>query len=213
MQTTLIRNHSLTVEVTKKSPNMASTEHSVRPASHDDISAINIIHKHYVQNTVITFSTEPNSDEATLSNYQEVKSEGLPYVVATDEEGVVVGFAYCHAFRGTKPGYRHSLELTLFVHPDRRRKGIGGLLLTRIIDVLKRPESWIDHVENDRLTQHKPRQLLAIMAIDIEGPGEGWKLRDWYLQYGFVQRGHLKEVGWKKERWVDTLYLQLSLGD
>ena len=51
------------------------------------------------------------------------------------------------------------------------------------------------------------------MAIDVDMPGEGWKLRDWYVNMGFVERGHLKEVGWKKERWIDTVYLQRTLKD
>lgn len=191
---------------------MASTPCTVRPAVPEDIPAINAIHRHYVLNTVITFVIEPNSDEATLANYQKVKEEGLPYLVAVDQDqSTILGYTYVSSFRGVKPGYRHSLELSLFCHPDHVRKGIGHHLLTRLVDVVKDPESWKDYFEGTRLYEAKPKQLMAVMAIDIDMPGEGLKLRDWYVQRGFEQRAHLKEVGWKKNRWIDTVYLQLAL--
>lgn len=193
---------------------MSTATAFVRPATPDDIPAINAIHKHYVVNTVITFVTEPNSDEATLANFDKVKAEGLPYLVALDyDRSTIVGYTYVSSFRGVKPGYRHTLELSLFVHPDHVRKSIGRQLLQQLIDILKYPEAWQDYFEGNRLHDYKPRQLMAVMAVDIDMPGQGWKLRDWYVQRGFEQRAHLKEVGWKKERWVDTVYLQLGLRD
>ena len=79
---------------------------TIRPATPEDVSAINAIHKHYVENTVITFITEPNSDETTLANYQKIKDEGLPYIVAIDNSTQsVVGYTYVSSFRGVKPGY------------------------------------------------------------------------------------------------------------
>ena len=193
---------------------MSSTGITVRPGKPEDIPRVNAIHKHYVENTVITFVTEPNSDQAALDNYNKVKKEGLPYIVAEDNETqAILGYAYVSAFRGVKPGYRHSLELSLFCHPDHVRRGIGKQLLLRLIEILERPEDFRDWVEGTRLIDFKPRQLLAVMAIDIEGPGEGLKLRDWYVKLGFVERGHLKDIGWKKGRWIDTMYLQLALKD
>ena len=193
---------------------MSSTGITVRPGKPEDISPVNTIHKHYVENTVITFVTEPNSDQAALDNYNKVKKEGLPYIVAEDNETqAILGYAYVSAFRGVNPGYRHSLELSLFCQPDHVRRGIAKQLLLRLIEILEHPEDFRDWVEGTRLIDFKPRQLLAVMAIDIEGPGEGLKLRDWYVKLGFVERGHLKDIGWKKERWIDTMYLQLALKD
>ena len=192
---------------------MLSNEVTVRPASPDDISSINAIHRHYVENTVITFSTEPNSDEAALDNYKNlVTQQGLPYIVAEDNASkAIFGYSYVSPFRGVKPGYRHTLELSLVCHPDLVRKGVGKQLLQRIIDILEDPAKWTDWFEGTRLLDFKPQQLIACMAVDIEGPGNGLKLRDWYLQFGFEERGHLKQVGWKQERWIDTMYLQLAL--
>ena len=184
----------------------------LRSASPEDIPSINAIHRYYVENTVITFVTEPNTNDAMLESYNNIKNEGLPDIVAVDTANkAILGYTYVSAFRGVKPGYRHSLELSLFCHPDHVRRGIGEGLLLRLIEILEYPDQWKDWVEGTRLIEYKPRQLLAVMAIDIEGPGHGLKLRDWYLKYGFVERGRLKEVGWKKERWIDTIYLQYTL--
>ena len=191
---------------------MASSEVIIRPATLEDIPSINTIHKYYVENTVITFLVTPNSDEVTLETFHKVKNDGLPYIVAEDSASqAIVGYTYVSSFRSVKLGYRHSLELSLFCHPDQVRKGIGKQLLLRLIEVLKQPEQWRDYFEGTRLLEFRPKQLLAIMAIDIDGPNDGLALRDWYLKYGFEERGRLKEVGWKKHRWIDTVYLQLTL--
>lgn len=193
---------------------MSTAPSFIRRATTEDIAAINAIHKHYVTNTVITFVTEPNSDEATLANYNKVKDEGLPYLVAMHPDGTtILGYTYVSSFRGVKPGYRHTLELSLFVHPDHVRREIGRQLLNQLIDILKHPQNCKEFFDGERLFDFPPRQLMAVMAVDIDMPGKGWKLRDWYVQQGFEQRAHLKEVGWKKERWVDTVYLQLGLWD
>ena len=194
---------------------MSTPAFATRPAAPTDIPAINAIHKHYVENTVITFITEPNSDDTTLANFEKVKAEGLPYLVAAEvkNDNNVLGYIYVSSFRGVKPGYRHTLELSLFVHPDHVRRGIGRRLLESMLIVLRNPTEYANKgcFAGTRLLDSKPRQLMAVMAIDVDMPGQGLKLRDWYLQFGFEQRAHLREVGWKKERWIDTLYLQLAL--
>ena len=190
----------------------SSEDYIVRPATPEDTPAVNVIHRHYVENTVITFVTEPNSDEDTLANYNKVNGEGLPYLVAVNEsDKSLLGYCFVSPFRGVRPGYRYSVELSLFCHPDQLRKGMGKALLTRLIHILENPEKWNGWYEGTRLLDYKVRQVLAVMAIDVDMPGNGLKLRDWYLQFGFVERGHLKDIGWKKERWIDTLYLQLTL--
>ena len=194
---------------------MTSAEFTIRPAKFEDIPAVNSIHKHYVQNTVLTFVTEDNTNREALDNFDKVtKKEELPYIVAEDNESKsIIGYIYASTFRGTKAGYYHTLELSLFCHPDHVRRGIGKQMLLRLIEVLKEPEKWKDWYEGYRLHVWPPRQLIACMAVDIEMPGNGLKLRDWYLSLGFEQRGHLKDVGWKKGRWIDTMYLQLKLSD
>ena len=194
---------------------MTSVEITLRPATPEDIPSINKIHKYYVETSVLTFVTEPNTDEAALENYNNItKTEGLPYIVAENNENkAVIGYTYVSPFRGTKLGYKHTLELSIFCEDAQCRKGLGKQMLLRLIEILKDPEKWKDWFEGDRLLEFKPRQLIACMAVDTWMPWKGLGLRDWYLSLGFAQRGHLEKVGYKKGRWVDTMYMQLQLSD
>lgn len=45
------------------------------------------------------------------------------------------------------------------------------------------------------------RNVLAVMAVDTDGPDEGDKLRRWYIERGFVERGRLERIGFKRGRW------------
>ena len=193
---------------------MASTQDvavEVRPALPADIPSITAIHRHYVLNTVLTFALEPSSDEATLESYCQIKSAGLPYIVAQSKEGII-GYCYVSPF-SARLGYRYTLLLSLFCHPDHVRQGVGKKLLTRMVEVLKNPQDSKEWCEGGQLVDYPPRQLLAITSVDVDGPGQGWSLRDWYVNFGFVQVGQLKEVGQKKGRWIDTVYLQTTLRD
>jgi GNAT superfamily N-acetyltransferase len=101
-------------------------------------------------------------------------ASGLPYIVAEDSSThSIIGYSYVSSFRGVKPGYRHSLELSLFCHPDHVRKGVGRAILLRMIDILKDPDAYKEGwFEGARLFDFKPRQLIACMAVDIDMPGK-----------------------------------------
>ena len=193
---------------------MASTQDvavEVRPALPADIPSITAIHRHYVLNTVLTFALEPSTDEATLESYCQIKSAGLPYIVAQTKEGII-GYCYVSPF-SARLGYRYTLLLSLFCHPNHVRRGIGRQLLARMMEILKSPQDWGEWLKGRELCENPPKQLLAIMSVDTDGPGQGWSLRDWYMNFGFVQVGQLKDVGRKRDKWVDTVYLQMTLRD
>jgi phosphinothricin acetyltransferase len=45
------------------------------------------------------------------------------------------------------------------------------------------------------------RNVLAVMAVDTDGPDAGDALRRWYINRRFVERGRLEKIGFKKGRW------------
>ncbi|KAF2684123.1 acyl-CoA N-acyltransferase [Lentithecium fluviatile CBS 122367] len=179
--------------------------------SEDHIPAVQKILEHYVLNTVITLALTPPSQDEVLQNFKQVLAQKLPFVVAVNEEEDVVGFTYATGFRSARKGYRHTVELSLFCHPQHAAKGIGPLLLNRLIDILKHPESFPEHVAEPRCEDEKVRVLLACMSVDESGWNKGLGLRDFYVKHGFEEVGHLRRVGQKFHRWIDTRYLQLSL--
>jgi L-amino acid N-acyltransferase YncA len=174
-----------------------------RSAIPSDVPAIYEIHKHYVLNTVITFNTEVTSEELHLENLRYIQEQQkLPYLVAESEDQAVVGYAYVTGFRSGKAGYIHTVELSLFCHPEHLYKGIGTTLLNRLLDMLSFPEANIEfYVRGAREAERKVRQVIACMAVNTDSKEDGIGLKKWYEGFGFVLKGRLSEVGFKFDRW------------
>lgn len=181
----------------------------LRPANESDIPSINAIHKYYIENTVITFTVIPKTDEEALKGYHAVTTNGLPYIVAVDEHDKVLGYCYASPFRGVKGGYLHSAELTLFVALEEQGKRIGSMLLAKLIEIMKEPEKN----SSKPYFQDNPknvRALLACMALDVTGKGGGEKLKEFYERFGFQKVGQLKNVGYKFDKWYVSILAQLN---
>ncbi|OCK74448.1 acyl-CoA N-acyltransferase [Lepidopterella palustris CBS 459.81] len=191
---------------------MAPASVALRPAIENDIPAINAIHGYYVQNTVITFTMVPLTDEEALSKFRSIISQSLPYIVAIDDStNKVLGYTYVTGFRSGKGGYRHTVEMSLFCHPDHRNHGVGTILLKKLIEVLKEPESYPEFITDARPEDSRVRSIMACMSVDVTSRNNGLGLKEYYEKFGFEQVGHLKRVGHKHDQWIDTIYLQLSL--
>jgi L-amino acid N-acyltransferase YncA len=209
---------------------MSNSRTTLRAAKASDIPAIYEIQKHYILNTVITFKIEVTSEQALLENMKNIQEQKLPYIVAESESNEIVGYAYVTGFRSGKAGYKHTVELSLFCHPEHLSKGIGTALLVEILDLLSHPENNPELLniaprEEDRRVRH----VIACMAVDTDGRNEGLGLKEWYEGFGFVFKGQLSEVGFKFDRWyvlgrylriwrithfiyrIDTIYLQKTL--
>ena len=119
-------------------------------------------------------------------------SRALPYLVAERDDGGVQGYAYAGPYRA-RPGYRYSVENSVYVAPGALGKGLGKALLEELIR---------------RCTDLGYRQMVAII-----GDSENWSSIRLHESYGFRNVGTLSAVGFKFGRWVDSVILQLPLGD
>ncbi|KAK4118778.1 hypothetical protein N657DRAFT_684989 [Parathielavia appendiculata] len=146
----------------------------VRPALPGDLDAIAAIHTYYVLNT-------------HHSTYQHIVSDGLPYLVAVDDDddssdrslpATVLGYANAHDFRGgVESAYRHTVEISLFCHPDHRSKGVGSLLLEKLVSALRNPARHpVLHLPDARGKERKVKEVMAVMAVDDLGEGGGLKV-------------------------------------
>ncbi|KFX95054.1 hypothetical protein O988_05998 [Pseudogymnoascus sp. VKM F-3808] len=148
------------------------------------------------------------------------------------QEEVVLGYSYLSPFRGHMLSYAPTVELSLFIHPDHQSRSLGTQLLAAVVakaqdsntrhcarEVTERPCGDGEDVElHDVLAGDdgegvKIRNILAVMAIDPDGKDGGEALMAWYKKRGFIQRGRMEHIGFKKGRWLDTVYLQYTLLD
>lgn len=188
-----------------------------RPAKLDDLPQIRAINVHYVLHTSLTFMQTPPTLESYAAKWYDIVKRGLPYIVAVDEQrktneglDLVLGYAYLCPFRGHLASYAPTAELSLFVHPDYQSRSIGSNLVATLQHMVG--EGHVEqHCEElqlatdyhllDSNASNKVRNIIAVMAVDPEGKDGGDALRRWYIQRGFVERGRIVEVGFKRGHW------------
>jgi phosphinothricin acetyltransferase len=165
----------------------APSAYIVRRAEDGDLSAIAAIYNDVVLNSTATFDLEPWTP---AKQRQWLNEHSHPYaaLVATDG-GDVVGWAALSPFR-PKPAYRFTAEDSLYVRADYEGKGIGTLLLVRLLD-LAAANGF--HSVIARITGDNPVSLRL------------------HRRLGFRRVGVEREVGYKFERWVDVVTMQKIL--
>lgn len=162
---------------------------AVRPAEPRDAAAIAMIYAHHVAHGTASFDTEPRSPADIAARIAECHRNAWPFLVA-EADGEVVGYAYATRFRD-RPAYRSTGEDSIYVGPGHVGRGVGTLLLTALIDAA---------------TAAGFRQMIAVV-----GGAEPASVAV-HARAGFVEAGRMKSVGRKFGSWLDTLYLQRSLG-
>ncbi len=163
----------------------------IRPAAPADLDAVAEIYAHYVRHTVATFEETPPTVAAWRRRLDDLAAQGLPFLVA-DLSGGVAGYAYAAPWR-PRPAYRHTVEDSIYLAPDRTGHGLGGALLGPLVAACARA---------------RVRQMIAVVADT--GAGASVAL---HHRFGFTEAGRLTAVGFKHGRWIDTLLLQRALGD
>jgi L-amino acid N-acyltransferase YncA len=162
----------------------------VRPSTLDDVAEIARIYGHYVRMSTATFELEPPSAEEMGDRRSKILAMGLPYLVAVENKAIL-GYAYAGQYR-PRPGYRYAIEDSLYIDPEHVGRGLGGALLGALISGCE-AGPW--------------RQMVAVI-------GDTANLASIRLheRHGFRTIGTLKSVGWKFDRWVDSVLMQRPLG-
>lgn len=162
---------------------------AIRPGRSEDAAAIHRIHAHAVETGTASFSLEPPGLEDIAARVDRMLDQKLPFRVA-DRDGEVLGYAFADWFR-PRPGYRFTLEDSIYVDTAAQGRGVGRTLLSAV-------------VEDARAGGFK--QIIAVIG-DIENSGSIAV----HKSCGFMYAGVLKNVGFKFDRWLDTIYMQREL--
>ena len=104
----------------------------IRDATEDDAAVIAAIYAHHVLNGTATYDIDAPSVAETLAKLRHIAAAGWPFLVAQDG-GEVAGYAYATQFRD-RAAYRFACENSIYVAPDRMRRGVGKALLGSLLD-------------------------------------------------------------------------------
>jgi L-amino acid N-acyltransferase YncA len=168
---------------------MSSLE--IRPATAADLPVITEIYEHAVRHGTATFELIPPDLAEMTRRFDVLMDGGYPYLVATLEHRVV-GYAYAGAYR-PRPAYRFTVENSIYLQPAIHRRGVGLQLLQRLI------------AESETRGY---RQMIAVIGDSANLGSVGVHTR-----CGFAMIGTHPNVGFKFGRWLDTVMMQLSLGE
>ena len=149
-----------------------------------------------IYNEVIAHSTalyeyEPRT-WADMENWFELKAQrGFPVIAAVrnDAPSQVLGFASYGTFRAY-PAYQFTVEHSVYVDEAARGQGLGRALLERLIEQAK-----------------SSRYHTMIGVIDSQNSAS----LHLHAKMGFEKAGHLAQVGFKFDRWLDVDLYQIQL--
>lgn len=160
----------------------------IREATEHDMAAITDIFNDAVENTLAIWM-EQKVDEAERHNWWRKRCEQNFPVLVADEGGECLGYASFGTFRGYE-GYRHSAELSIYVKKSARGKGVGKLLMQALIEKAqnRKIHALIGAIEANNLASIKLHQ-----------------------QFGFVETARMPEVGIKRGKWLDLVFMQKIL--
>jgi L-amino acid N-acyltransferase YncA len=168
---------------------------SIRPAETRDLPAITRIYAHAVRHGTASFELDPPDEAEMARRHVALVSGGFPYLVAEHaSEGAlsgVLGYAYAGPYRA-RPAYRFTVEDSVYVAPHAYRRGIGRALLARLI------------LECEA---RGFRQMVAVIGDSPQTPSIAL-----HEALGFRFVGTLLAVGFKFDRWLDSVLMQRALG-
>lgn len=111
------------------------TAWQIRRARADDLPALLAIYNDAVEHSVATFDLEPRSTEAGRA-WLAAHTGRHPLFVAELADGTVAGYASLSPYR-PMPAYDSTAELSLYIHPDYRRRGLGGAMAEHMLAVAR----------------------------------------------------------------------------
>lgn len=159
----------------------------IRDAVVDDAHAICRIYNPYVENTVVTFETDPVTTDQMSARISHT-TRTLPWLVL-EQEGIVAGYAYAATWKERR-SYRFTVETSIYLDDSVKGRGLGRMLYQALFSRLR------------ALSVHA-----VVGAITLPNPAS----IALHERLGFERVAHFREVGWKFDRWIDVGYWEKIL--
>jgi phosphinothricin acetyltransferase len=162
----------------------------VRLADPDaDAAAVAAIYRPAVEDGLASFE-ETAPDAAEMADRIRQALEGTPWLVA-ELDGSVVGYAYAGPHHA-RPGYRWSVNVSVYVREGFTGRGIGRLLYDELFELLRR-QGYVNAYAG--ITQPNPASVALHEAM------------------GMRRMAVYERVGWKHGTWHDVAWYALRLSE
>lgn len=160
----------------------------LRLANEADASDILNIYAPYVESTVVSFELSVPDLETFQGRVAGISAK-YPYLVYESGQGLE-GYAYATAHM-ERAAYGWNAALTVYLRPEAAGKGLGSLLYSRLMDLLK-----LQNIQN------------VYGLVTMPNPASE-KL---HKRLGFKEAGIWEKAGFKFDRWLDVVWYHKSLG-
>jgi L-amino acid N-acyltransferase YncA len=160
---------------------------NLRPAEPRDAEAVAAIYNHGIAERQATFETRPRRPNEVTGWLE----EGRPFLVATDEDGTILGFARVSAY-SIRRAYAGVGEHAVYVDPEARGRGVG----VKLLDALARAAEDAGYY---KLTSRVFTTNHASLAL--------------HRAAGFTEVGVQRRHGRLDGEWKDTILVERLLGD
>ncbi|CAN1540315.1 COG1247 Sortase and related acyltransferases [Flavobacteriaceae bacterium] len=163
-------------------------ETQIRAYKTEDTQAILDIINYNILHSTALYDYNIRNYEQQKAILEDKINKGFPVIVA-ELNRELVGFGMYSEFR-FREAYKFTVEHSVYVSENHIGKGIGKVLLSQLIQLAK-------------------AQGLHTMIGVIDSENQGSIA--FHEQFGFKNVGIIKESGYKFDRWLDSVFMQLLL--
>ena len=162
----------------------------IRNINKKDIRKVLKIYNYHIENSLGNFEEKKISLREFNKLVSSILSKKIPFIVS-EMNREITGFAFLNEYR-SKSGYRFTFENSIYINPKYINKGLGNMLLKNLIKLSK-----------------KNKIIKNIIAVI--GDSKNKSSITIHLKNGFKKIGTLKKIGFKKNKWIDSVYMQKKL--
>ncbi|WIE74399.1 GNAT family N-acetyltransferase [Curtobacterium sp. MCSS17_007] len=171
-------------------PAEAAFAYTIRAAEPRDLPDVREIHTHYVRNSSVTFDPAAFTFARWKQRYDEVRRRGLPFLVAENPSGQILGYALVDPWN-PRDRSNHVVEDSIYLGAASGGKGLGRALMEALLDECRAAGV---------------REVIAVIA-DRQAEAS-IRLHE---RLGFEEVGRMGKVGFKYDRWLGTVTMRLRL--
>lgn len=183
------KEENLKYDESKKFKDIKSEDIKIRDVLPEDAERIQEIYSPYVADTVISFEITVPDKAEMKKRIEKLLANKFPYIVAENERGTVVGYAYADKF-GEREAYRYSFIVSIYLDMEVQSRGIGQKLYNEL---------------------EKRMEKMGIVQVLSAITGKNKKSLRFHEKNGFTKIGHFPNVGYKMGEWHDIIWMNKTI--